>query len=655
VDRGGHSLLGGRTPPDGIPDSAQAVVDFTSVEGADGILHTADDVSPGYPFWLAGNSCGQGGDAVTGACPEGIVGQRMPTPPLDMLSEAGAMANAGNPDPSVVDWSNLGGGWDGGLPRHSLLGYVSGGLSADTQNRLDFRKVVEMAQPVFFPETGTALEKVSMIFHGTTRTRPSAANVLGGGTAAADFVQNGNPPVPGGPYNDPCVDDVGELLVDGKGGQWYNGDDDPTSYGQGTASLFDAENPRTYKIANVQIDAVFNKVGQHYPQERIIALWEDVSPTVNKQRPPEPLVMRFNTYDCGKIQHANLVPAEYELDDFQVRTPTDIIGQHIHLPKWDLTTNDGAANGWNYEDGTLSPGAVRERIHAINEFNDRAGTLIPDGTLPGQLGPIDLTGLVPVPTLTDEQGADPGAVSVKGVTELVALDHPFFSLIGANPQTADYVGARTTIQRILVDPVVNVAGRDRGLGLTFSHDHYGPSTFQQIGLYSTILAEPAGSTWVHNESGELLNDYSVRDDGGPTTWQAAIITDDSLTPYVKDHREFYFEMSDFQHAYQAQVDADFVGAGPDGRPRETAINQPYPFNATVAFAPAIQDSWQQAVNPVLKLEEMGGFPDVVAANGACPGPAGNFDTNVPRPCAEAINIGHESTWVTRVRPGRRRT
>ena len=65
----------------------------------------------------------------------------------------------------------------------------------------------------------------------------------------------------------------------------------------------------------------------------------------------------------------SLVPAEFEVDDFQVRTPTDIIGQHIHLPKWDLTTNDGAANGWNYEDGTLSPGAVVERIIAINHFN----------------------------------------------------------------------------------------------------------------------------------------------------------------------------------------------------------------------------------------------------------------------------------------------
>ena len=76
---------------------------------------------------------------------EGIVGQRMPTPPLDMLTEAGAAGAGYNPA--------LAGGWDGGLPRHGLLGYVSGSLSADTQSRLDFRKVVEMAKPVFFPES----------------------------------------------------------------------------------------------------------------------------------------------------------------------------------------------------------------------------------------------------------------------------------------------------------------------------------------------------------------------------------------------------------------------------------------------------------------------------------------------------------------------
>ena len=84
----------------------------------------------------------------------------------------------------------------------------------------------------------------------------------------------------------------------------------------------------------------------------------------------------MNTFDCTQYYHSNLVPNEYELDDYQVRTPTDIIGQHIHLPKWDLTTADGAANGWNYEDGTLSFMTVEERITAINHYN--ADPAIPD-------------------------------------------------------------------------------------------------------------------------------------------------------------------------------------------------------------------------------------------------------------------------------------
>jgi hypothetical protein len=350
VDRGDFGVLSGRRPAGGVlaqgPDSAQTIVDMVSVAGADGELGTTDDVNPGFPFWLAGNSCGEGaattvdlgpdmalGTAddrlVATACPEGIVGQRMPTPPLDMLTEAGATANGYEPKQA--------GGWDGGLPRHALRGYTSGGLSLDTQNRLDFRKIIEAAQPVYYPEIGTALEDVAMRHHAV-RNRPSAAQdftAVGGGiTTGVNFVTNGSGPVPGGPFQDPCIDDDGTYLAEGVVGEWFDGDNNPGTLSTKGGSAFHGDNPRTYKIANVQIDAVFNKVGHHYPQERIIALWEDVAPT------------------CAKLLHSNIIPAEYELDDFQVRTPTDIIGQHIHLPKWDLTTNDGAANGWNYEDGT---------------------------------------------------------------------------------------------------------------------------------------------------------------------------------------------------------------------------------------------------------------------------------------------------------------
>jgi hypothetical protein len=668
VDRGGYSVLGGRTGPDGIPDSGQAVVKRAcnvnvpgdcddAVAGPDGDIGTADDKNPGFPFWLAGNECGV--PTATDTCPQGIVGQRMPTPPLDMLTETGATAAGFNPAQA--------GGWDGGLPRHALRGYTSAGVSLDTQNRLNFSKIVEMAQPVYFPETGTDLEQVAMAYHAV-RERLSFANLLPTtpGTTpepvAKTFVTNGAPPVPGGPFQDPCIDDRGNPLVAGVLGQFWDGDRDDV-YATRGSSFFSSDNPRTYRVANVQVDAVFNKVGYHYPQERMISLWEDVAPLVNKQRPPQPLVMRFNTFDCGKILHTNLVPAEFELDDFQVRTPTDIIGQHIHLPKWDLTTNDGAANGWNYEDGALSPGAVRERILAINKFNekvlacqaDSTKCILLPGTVPGQLGPINLTGLAPVPTIAT---GDAGSAVAPGLTELVALPHPFFGAIAGNPQTPDYLGARTVIQRIFEDPIVNVSGVDRGLGITFSHDHYGPSTFQQIGLYSTIIVEPAGSRWVHNETGVQIgqgpdgSNPTGRIDGGPTTWQAAIITPNApvgqntvQSHTIKDHREFYFEMSDFQHAYEAGT---YVGANAQGIPVHTEINQPDPFNATQAFAPALQNTWKLAVNPSLKLKSTP-FPDVVTANNGCPGPAGNFDPSVPRPCAEAINIAHGSMFVVNYR------
>ncbi|HEY5644106.1 MAG TPA: hypothetical protein VIS31_14660 [Woeseiaceae bacterium] len=755
VDRGDYSLLGGRTKPDGsTPDSSQAFVDWTSVKGADGLAGTPDDVSPGYPFTIAGYECGfeynadgtkVPANAATGFCPQGVVGQRFPTPPLDMLTQQGAlditMTDAGG------DWDNnlwahvdkrQAGGFNGGLPRHALLGYTSGGFSKDTQNRLDFQKVVELARPVYYPEIGTELEHVNMRWHSAARARPSMAQQLGAAPVDKGFQMNGSLPVPGGPFQDPCVDDEGEMLGTAGVGDWYDGDGDESTLGTKGASEFTGYNPRTYRVANIQIDAVFNKVGYHYPQERIISLWGDVDDHVAKRRPPEPLVMRFNTFDCGKILHANLVPHEYEIDDFQVRTPTDIIGQHIHLPKWDLTTNDGAANGWNYEDGALAPGMVRERIAAINEFNHiiEAGGTTTVGELHADKGfplknhplaavPIDLSDLKVVKTIpSGDTGAD--LLVPPGTKTLEAKPHPFFSQ-SSNPQAMAkmYLGARTVIQRLLVDPVMNVDGVDRGLGLTFSHDHYGPSTFQQIGLYSTILAEPAGSTWKHNESGDDLygREIAATDclanctDGGPTTWQAAIFTpasapnenqpDNTPNPLfnnvkaetIPSHREFYFEMSDFQHAYEPGV---YVGADADGVPLHHDIIQPDPFNATVAVVPELQDTWRKAINPPLKLKSVP-FPDIVTANHLCPGPqqAVDPDTNkpmfetrkdpatcdannvcdvfrdpttnepiqfavaaapvngevhatnvsplVPRPCVEAINISHSSMWVVNYR------
>ena len=112
-----------------------------------------------------------------------------------------------------------------------------------------------------------------------------------------------------------------------------------------------------------------NKAGWHFPQSRILGLWADVGPC---RREPN----HRNRSSSGPIPTTaspsitrTWCRGVYELDDFQIRTPTDIIGQHIHLVKFDVTSSDGSGNGFNYEDGTFSPDEVIERIHAIRKQN----------------------------------------------------------------------------------------------------------------------------------------------------------------------------------------------------------------------------------------------------------------------------------------------
>ncbi|MBK9517187.1 MAG: hypothetical protein IPO09_07480 [Anaeromyxobacter sp.] len=523
--------------------------------------------NPGYPFWIAGI--------------EHVVGQRAPTPPLDMALDP--------QDPAD-------GGWDGGLPRHALDGYAAAGCATTAgraacahseESPLSFAKEVVLAKPVWFPEDGTDVEKAAMAFHAV-RQHPSSSYDLAGALVPAAFVTNGSGrPVPGAPYHDPCIDDTGAVLHDGVTGHFF---DAQGGFGTTGASPFSADHPRHYKGANIQFDAVLNKVGYHYPQQRILALWEDAVPTITKARAPEPLVMRMNTFDCVMYSHTNLIPHVFELDDYQVRTPTDIVGQHIHLPKWDLTTTDGSANGWNYEDGTLSPGAVQERIAAINAFN------------PGGAGnPGDSAG----------RDAD---------TPLLAADHPYFGRFGK----PEWRGARTTLQRWYSDPVVNAMGVHRGLGVIFSHDHYGPSTHQQVGLYATVLVEPPGSTWVHNETGAPLYDTATRRDGGPTSWQAAILTGDLDADGQNDsYREFYFEFSDFQHAYLPGV---YVG-------RDQAGN--------LAAGPT-DATFRSAINPSARVQAATVLPDLVVIPALCP-------SGLPRPCPEAITAEDPGTLVVNYR------
>ncbi|HET8890310.1 MAG TPA: hypothetical protein VFQ41_15520 [Candidatus Angelobacter sp.] len=379
--------------------------------------------------------------------------------------------------------------FDGGLPRH----IITGGTFNEAHNRLDFHKTLITAKAQQIPELGTAAEIVAMNYHAVR----NHASVTPEGVAKS-FVTNGLPPQMGAPYADPCVDDNG--LATGV--------------------------PRTYKSADIELPVTYNKAGWYFKQHRMAALWEDVAPTRAHTRPPQPLFFRANSNDCITFKFTNLVPNEMQQDDFQVRTPTDVIGQHIHLVKFDVTASDGAGNGWNYEEGAFSPGEVIERINAINKVGG-SWTPIPGG---------------------------PASVAVK--------QHPFFT-------GPDGLGAQTVVERWYADRTINNVPapntQDRTLRTVFTHDHFGPSSHQQAGLYAGLLIEPEKSTWKDSESGVA---FGTRADGGPTGWEAVI--SDTVHSNLS-YREFMMEFQDYQLAYR-----------PDNTPVNPPARDEVPIDTTKA-------------------------------------------------------------------------
>jgi len=437
--------------------------------------------NPGYPFFVPGNA-----------------GHRAPRPPLDV---------------ACVDPSNPATCYDGGLQRHNI---IAGTVTNQQQNQWDFsRDNTNHIQPGFtppagmppgcaqgcilaqqLPENGTPTELAAISYMGL-RNHPSFTSTGQSGY----FVTNGLPrkggsypngALPGAPFADPAVDDNGNAV--------------------GVM--------RRYKAAVVQTDVAFNKAGWHYPQQRFLTLWDDVAGAVaggSSTYTPQPFFFRANSStDFIEYWHMNLVPSYYQLDDYEVRTPTDILGQHIHLVKFDVLASDGAANGFNYEDGTLSPDEVRDRIEAIRNWNGCTTS-----------SPVSFN--CPM--------AKPAPISV------------------TPPPGQNWTGAQVTVQRWYPDELTGCTdGRmgagcnqnsDRTMRTVFTHDHFGPSTHQQVGLYAGLLIEPTGSAWTDPVTGAQLGTNVGRPnaDGGPTSWQA-IIAGGNPT-----FREFALEFQDLAHAY----------------------------------------------------------------------------------------------------------
>ena len=427
-----------------------------------------------------------------------LPGHRPPQPPLDMAH-------------------------DGGLPRHVITNVVD----AEFGERGRFDVQLEKANLKLLPPDGTPPEQAAMAFHAG-RFPEGAPYVTPSGFPAAiykaytpegkyvRFVVNGQPPKPGAPYANPCPPSAPERQI---------------------------------RLAYLQVNLVTNNAGWHDPQARIMVHEEDVDATFAGTRKIEPLVMRANSGECVVLEASNLIPGFLRQDDFQIFAPTDTIGQHVHLVKFDVTSSDGATNGFNYEDGTFSPDTVVERIEAANAAG---GAWIADGTL------------------------DPGGER----RYLTPRAHPRIP-------SAPY-GTQSTIQRWWADPIQNATGMDRTVTSAFTHDHFSPSSHQQHGFYATLSVQPAGSVWRNPVTGDPLG---VRPDGGPTSLRADIIVGPNG---AQSYREFLVSIADFALLYDAdgkpvnpptaeEADLPIAIDHPDGVVRPEAISARDPGSMLVNY------------------------------------------------------------------------
>ncbi|WP_194769386.1 cupredoxin domain-containing protein [Diaphorobacter caeni] len=453
----------------------------------------------GYPFYVAGQP-----------------GHRPPQPVLDMdVNDTSYTDYTQPPDPAKVV--------DGGLPRHVVKSGEVSMLARERPGTPGYRKLLDAAKakggdaaqligakvarefPTAFealagewksleievlPHEGTTAEKAAMRFHEGKLAQP--ASLADGGL---------NPVV---------------MNTQPRPGWWTYGNGYRTAFAASTADMNppDGEplfrvngrgrapgapfaNPcpinapkRDYRAAFIQTEITVNRHGWFDPQGRIVILEDDIKDVINannRTKMPEPLFFRANSGDCINFKSSNFVPSALNADDFQIYTPTDTIGQHIHLVKFDVTSSDGSGNGFNYEDGAYSPDEVRERIMAINHtagrrvLSPKAHPLFqPHGSIYENRG-------------RDRQLADKGLCPPQGASE---SDHAYLERLNKHHP---YCGAQRTTQRWWADPILvrngPLAGKDNTLRTVFTHDHFGPSSHQQHGLYAALVIEPANSVW----------------------------------------------------------------------------------------------------------------------------------------------------------------
>ncbi|MEE9183167.1 MAG: hypothetical protein V3U39_01670, partial [Acidimicrobiia bacterium] len=291
----------------------------------------------------------------------------------------------------------------------------------------------------------------------------------------------------------------------------------------------------TYNVSVIQLDIVYNDADWHDPQGRMLVLNKDVDAVVSGEKKLVPFFFRVNAGDCINFNLTNRLPNYFGYEDFMEIIQTNMVGEHIHLVKFDVNGSDGSTNGWNYQQAAFTEEQAR--------FNEDvlAGTqYCGSDTFSG----LDL------------------------VSDGCRLPHPDtidpLWVCGDECPMGQTLSARWYA--------------DYELRTVFTHDHHFPAEDQNRGYFGALVVEPAGMDVRDPFTGEWMqpiNDPAHGPVCGSACEGTAVGTHlDIIGPSPNDDfREYSLAIQDFVSLYRPCQDPTGVDCS-SFIPGQEPINPP---------------------------------------------------------------------------------
>jgi hypothetical protein len=128
---------------------------------------------------------------------------------------------------------------------------------------------------------------------------------------------------------------------------------------------------KRFDVAAIQLKAEYNNdLKWNNPQHRMYVLQEHKAAVLAGTKKPEPFSPLLNVGDCVEYRLTNELPRNFGGTVFDRAQETNEVSIHQHMVQFDVLSSDGAANGWNYDQGADAAGVLGRPAGQTITFRD---------------------------------------------------------------------------------------------------------------------------------------------------------------------------------------------------------------------------------------------------------------------------------------------